>query len=110
MSLYALQKVIYELNRNPNAVAAFKTDIDAFLKDYQLTEEELRGLKKPDIGLLYVLGVNGQLLMHYAALLGVEWFDYLQAMRDGVSKYGPVRAGIYAMTGEGKRFTQEDSK
>ena len=24
--------------------------------------------------------------------------DYLEAMREGVRKYGPVRAGIYAMT------------
>jgi len=36
--------------------------------------------------------------MHFAGLLGVPWADYIQAMRDGVKKYGPVRAGIYAMT------------
>jgi len=40
------------------------------------------------------------LLMHYAALKQFEWDDYLQAMRDGVAEHGPVRAGIYAMTGE----------
>jgi hypothetical protein len=44
--------------------------------------------------------------MHYAAYLQIEWFDYLQAMRDGVDKHGPVRAGIYAMTGGGKLFAQ----
>jgi len=47
-----------------------------------------------------VLGVNGQLLMHYAALKKFEWDDYLQAMRDGVAEHGPVRDGIYAMVGE----------
>jgi hypothetical protein len=36
--------------------------------------------------------------MHFAALCGIEWSDYLQRMRDGVRQYGPVRAGIYAMT------------
>ncbi len=45
-----------------------------------------------------MLGVNGQLLMHLSALIGQPWAEYLQAMRDGVTKYGPVRAGIYAMT------------
>jgi len=51
-----------------------------------------------------VLGANGQLLMHYAAFLGMSWPAYIQAMRDGVAKYGPVRAGIYTMT------TQLDEK
>ena len=74
--------------------------MDSVLAGYALTEEELTAIRMPDIGLLYVLGVNGQLLMHYAALKQFEWDDYLQAMRDGVAEHGPVRAGIYAMTGE----------
>ena len=51
-----------------------------------------------DVGKLYVLGANGQLLMHFAALLGMPWADYIEAMREGVRRHGPVRAGIYAMT------------
>ena len=65
---------------------------------YERTEEERGALLGPDIGLIYVLGVNGQLLMHYAALQGIEWSDYLQRMRDGVKIHGPVRAGVYALT------------
>ncbi|MGY8796036.1 MAG: hypothetical protein ACKVJN_13115, partial [Woeseiales bacterium] len=49
----------------------------------------------------------GQILMHYAAFLGIEWFDYLDQMRAGIEKYGPVRAGVYAMTGGGDSFTTE---
>ena len=60
------------------------------------------------IGLLYVLGVNGQILMHYAAFLGIAWFDYLDLMRDGIEHHGPVRAGVYAMTGGGASFTEEE--
>ena len=37
--------------------------------------------------------------MHFAALHQIEWADYLQRMRDGVSEHGPVRAGVYAMSG-----------
>ena len=47
---------------------------------------------------MYVLGTNGQLLMHFAAYLGMPWADYIEAMRDGVARHGPVRAGVYAMT------------
>ena len=45
-----------------------------------------------------MLGANGQLLMHYAAFLGMPWADYIAAMRAGVRRHGPVRAGIYHMT------------
>ena len=54
-----------------------------------------------------MLGVNGQILMHFAALHKIEWDDYLQTMRDGIKTYGPVRAGVYAMTGEGANFTAD---
>ncbi len=100
MSLYYVQKLIYQLNRDPGTRERFETDKDAVLEDYNLTDEELTAIRTPDIGLLYVLGVNGQLLMHYAALKGLQWDDYLRAMRDGVAEHGPVRAGIYAMVGD----------
>jgi hypothetical protein len=36
--------------------------------------------------------------MHFAAMLGMPWGDYIAAMRAGVGRHGPVRAGVYAMT------------
>ena len=101
MSLYYIQKLIYNLNRDPNLVEGFKKDMESVLVEYELTEEELRGIRKPDIGLLYVLGVNGQLLMHYAALWEFQWDDYIQAMKDGLKEHGEVRAGLYVRTGGG---------
>src|SRR5205814_9571071 len=98
MSLYYVQKFLYQINREPALQQYFRDSSDAALADYDLTEEERAALMKPDIGLLYVLGVNGQLLMHYAAFAGYEWNAYLQAMRAGVARYGPVRGGFYAMT------------
>jgi len=68
MSLYSLQKLLYQLNRDERTRAAFEADMSSVLDDYDLTEEEITAIRMPDIGLLYVLGVNGQLLMHYAAL------------------------------------------
>jgi hypothetical protein len=100
MSLYGLQKLLYHLNREPAVQNRFKTQPQEVLEGYDLTDEEKKALTDPDIGLLYVLGVNGQLLMHYAALLGMPWDDYIAAMREGVRRHGPVRAGIYAMVEE----------
>jgi hypothetical protein len=108
MSLYYLQKFLYCLNRDENAQEKYLSDLDGLLGDFDLTDEEATALREGDIGLLYVLGVNGQILMHYAAFLGIEWFDYLDMMRDGIKKHGPVRAGVYTMTGGGDSFTEEE--
>jgi hypothetical protein len=99
MSLYYLQKLLYQLNRDPHVRRRYDTDLAGLLSEYKLDEEESRAIHTGDIGLLYVLGVNGQLLMHYAAQLGYEWNEYLQAMREGERKYGPVRAGLYKTVG-----------
>jgi hypothetical protein len=98
MSLYQMQKFLFDLNRDPNLQREFSSDRVTPLERYQLDAEERGAIKDGDVGLLYVLGANGQLLMHFAALLGMAWGDYIRAMREGVAKHGPVRAGIYAMT------------
>lgn len=99
MSLYQVQKLIYQLNRDPELQQRFKVDLSAVASGYELTQEEERAIREPDIGLLYVMGVNGQILMHYAAMRGFEWNAYLEAMREGERKYGPVRAGLYTSAG-----------
>ncbi len=99
MSLYYVQKFLYELNRDPQLQAAYQADRRKTLTPYDLDETEVEALAAPDIGFLYVLGVNGQILMHFAALHQIPWTDYLQLMRDGIAEHGPVRAGVYAMVG-----------
>jgi hypothetical protein len=99
MSLYQVQKLIYQLNRDPRTRERYAAERDAVLAEYELTGDERAALVAPDIGLLYVLGVNGQLLMHFAALHRIEWTDYLERMRQGLKVHGPVREGVYAATG-----------
>jgi Aromatic-ring-opening dioxygenase LigAB, LigA subunit len=98
MSLYGVQKFLFHLNRDARVQQRFKAEPDGLLEEYTLEPQELDAIRRGDIGLMYVLGANGQLLMHYAAFLGLPWPDYIQAMRDGVARHGPVRAGVYAMT------------
>ena len=98
MSLYSTQKFLFHLNRDPAVQQRYREHRDKLLADYDLDHEERSAIRDGDIGKLYVLGCNGQLLMHFAPLLGIAWADYLEAMREGVRVYGPVRAGLYAMT------------
>lgn len=98
MSLYQMQKFLFDINRDRGLQDEFRQGRGDVLGRYQLTAEEHAALEAGDIGLIYVLGANGQLLMHYAALLGMPWGDYIAAMRDGISAHGPVRAGVYSMT------------
>jgi hypothetical protein len=97
VSLYYVQKLLYQLNRDSGVRKRFDADRSGLLDEYELNVEERTAIEGGDIGLLYVLGVNGQILMHYAALLGQPWDVYIDAMREGVRKHGPVRAGLYSM-------------
>lgn len=96
MSLYQLQKLLFHLNRDPRTRSRFEENRANVLNEYELNEEEREAILTDDVGLLYVLGVNGQILMHYAAMCDYEWHEYLQAMRDGMERHGPVRRGLYA--------------
>ncbi len=98
MSLYATQKLLFHLNRDAGVQKRYRDDLEGLLADYELDPEECEAIVAGDVGKLYVLGSNGQLLMHFAALLGMPWADYIEAMREGVRRHGPVRAGVYAMT------------
>ena len=100
MTLYALQKAIYVINREEAEMARYKADPGGFASGYEMTVEEAEAFSAPNVGLLYVLGVNGQLLMHFAASCGYEWNAYIAAMKDGLRVYGPVREGIYAAKGD----------
>ena len=102
MSLYALQKLIYELNRDPAVQDAYTHDREAVLSRYRLTDEEAEALRGDDIGKLYILGVNGQILMHFAAWRGLGWDEYIQAMKDALAEHGQVRGGLYAAVDGGR--------
>ena len=47
MSLYYVQKLIYELNRDPTARKRYESEQDALLQEYEFTDEELEA--QPDL-------------------------------------------------------------
>ena len=99
MSLYYVQKLLYQFNRNPDVRRRYDNDFNGLIEAYDLTEEETTAIRKPNLGFLYVLGVNGQILVHYAALRGIAWPEYIEALRDGLQTHGRVRDGVYAEIG-----------
>lgn len=102
MSLYMVQKLLYELNRDPRVQEEFAADREAVLSRYRLTDEEAETLRQDDIGKLYILGVNGQILMHFAAWRGLAWDEYIHAMKDALAEHGQVKGGLYAAVDGGK--------
>jgi hypothetical protein len=99
VSLYYVQKFLFEFNRDPAVQESYEADRDAAIDSYDLTDEERAALVEPDFGKLFHLGVNGQILMHFGAFHQVPWQDYLRQLAAGIEEHGPVREGVYAVTG-----------
>ena len=97
-----VQKLLYELNRDPRVQQEFAANREAVLSRYRLTGEEAEALRKDDVGKLYILGVNGQILMHFAAWRGLAWDEYIQAMKDALAEHGQVKGGLYAAVDGGE--------
>lgn len=81
MSLYALQKLIREINRNPGVRTRFFEEAEALLAEHELSGEERTALAARDYRKLYALGVHGLLLRPFSILHQVSEPDYLDAIR-----------------------------
>ena len=57
-----MQKFLFDINRDPAVQQRARTDLTRLLDRYDLTAEERGAIAAGDIGLIYVLGANGQLL------------------------------------------------
>ena len=81
MSLYALQKLIRDVNRKPDCRAAYFAAAGDFAAKYELSHEERAAFLALDIGRLYALGVHGLLLRPFTLLHKMPEPDYLRAIR-----------------------------
>ena len=82
MTIYALQKLIREVNRNPETRQAFFKAAVEVAQRYELSDAEREALLKRDYGALYRLGVHGLLLRPFSILHSVSEPDYLRAIRE----------------------------
>lgn len=81
MSLYQVQKLIRQVNRNPADRESFKSDRPSFTDRFELTPEEREAVIAIDMGSLYAMGVHALLLRPFTILHGVTEPDYLDAIR-----------------------------
>ena len=81
MSLYALQKLIRDVNRKPDCRSRYFESPAKFADAYELTSEERQALLNLDIERLYAEGVHGLLLRPFTILHSVAEANYLKAIR-----------------------------
>ena len=84
MSLYALQKLIRDVNRTPALRQRFFGVPESLLADYDLSDTERSALMRRDYGALYRMGVHGLLLRPFSILHSVAEKDYLAAIHGEV--------------------------
>jgi aromatic-ring opening dioxygenase LigAB LigA subunit len=81
MSLYQLQKLIYHVNRDPAQRERYRQDAAAFIKGYELTDEEANAALSIDVRMLYAMGVHSLLLRPFSLLHRVSNEDYAKALK-----------------------------
>ena len=81
MSLYQVQKLIYHVNRDPERRERYSQDATAFVKGYDLTEQEGAAILNLDVRALYTLGVHSLLLRPFTLLNKVSNEDYAKALK-----------------------------
>ncbi len=82
MTTYALNKLLREINRNPQTRQRYMENAESVLDGYNLSPEERRAFLQSDIGALYRLGVHGLILRPFTLLKQMSEPDYLKAIRE----------------------------
>ena len=82
MSLYQVQKLLFNIHNDLTLRAQFVSDATTVMADYKLADSERRALLDRDMGVLYRMGVNPWLLLQYANITGVNTQDYLRRIRE----------------------------
>jgi hypothetical protein len=80
MSRYQVEKLCLALGNRENA-GKFKADPDAFCSAYDLTPEEKQAIKTADVGALYKMGVNQQVLPALSRTFGEDQAAYVTKLR-----------------------------
>ncbi|MCG8507044.1 MAG: hypothetical protein MI755_20735 [Sphingomonadales bacterium] len=77
MSIYHLQKLIREINRNEGVRCRFMSEPEKLVREWKLEQQEAQALIKRDYAALYRLGVHGLLLRPFSIIHDVPEPDYL---------------------------------
>ena len=86
MSLHAVERLLYELNRDPAKVARFRESPDEVLNEYELTEAERAWMQERDILALYRHGVHPLLLAPASRFFEIDQQDFRAALAPAVGE------------------------
>ncbi|MBB44120.1 MAG: hypothetical protein CMM44_10195 [Rhodospirillaceae bacterium] len=93
MSLYELQKLVCDVNRDPVSREAFFKDDEGFSLNYALSANERRAVLERNYGQLYAAGVHGLILRPFSLLHKVSETEYLDALRKACSLRADPQTG-----------------
>jgi hypothetical protein len=82
VSLYQVQKLLFDVNRDPQVRGRFLDERERLVTGYELTADERRAILETDFHALYQMGVHSLLLGPLAATLGLSFPDYLAILRE----------------------------
>ncbi|MEH0553987.1 hypothetical protein [Streptomyces sp. B21-101] len=83
--MYDLQKLLWDVRKEPELAERFRTEPDSVLDDYGIEGEERTAMKALDFKTLYERGANPYLLYFCALQIGVDRAGYYARLR-GESK------------------------
>jgi aromatic-ring opening dioxygenase LigAB LigA subunit len=86
MSLHAVERLLYELNRDPAKVTEFREDPERLLSRYALTDDERGWLAGRDVLALYRHGVHPLLLAPASRFFGLEQSDFRAALAPAIGE------------------------
>ena len=81
MSLYQVQKLLFQVNRDREVRARFLGERELLVSEFDLSTAERQALLATDFHALYRMGVHSLLLGPLAAAFGVSFPDYLATIR-----------------------------
>ena len=81
MSLYQLQKLMFDVNRNTERREKYRADRTVFVAGYDLTAEEREAIEDLNIRKLYQAGVHPLLLRPFTLLHQISNEDYARALK-----------------------------
>jgi aromatic-ring opening dioxygenase LigAB LigA subunit len=80
VSLHSVERLLYDLNRDPAKVATFQAAPDEVLENYELTVEERAALRTHDVLALYRQGVHPLLLAPASRFFRIDQADFRAAL------------------------------
>src|SRR5258708_11155318 len=81
MNLYQLQKLLYHVNRDTAQRESYRRDPAAFVKSYELSEQESAAVLNVAVRALYTIGVHSLLLKPFTLLNKVSNEAYAKALK-----------------------------